>query len=509
MRGMRGSERDRLGRSGNGTGHGGWIAASLGLVTLAWGVASYRLRNAYPFLDEGGYLECARLLTDGQLPYLHYHETHMPGIILSTAAFFWLLGTSLETARFEMFCVNTALLFSTYGLARKFCAPAAALAAVVLLALCTLAGPFRGFTLLNEPFVALLAVACAWLLLCYRERERRIWLVASGFGFGLALLFKQTYVFLLPGVAVVLWALASERGWARRRTTLDVSVWTVAASLPGLTLFGSTAVMGCCHALVGDTALFFLSSRAVTIFQWIDPGLHPVRYFTPLAAAGVALALDRRRSRLETIFLGVFAAAGCMVAFPRFEFFHVVPALPFVAILVASLPGALADRLGDGTRWDRGVASSVAPCVVVVAVALPLMFGDPMFGRTFDAQRSIAEYVRQRTAEDEPVLVFPAMPAISFFSERPLATRSVTSAHLYLAPQDTRIATQQALIAEIEQSRPPYVVYLEDTNFDGQVVEDWGGLVVEHLNTHYTEEHRYPDVFDGFCGDAAILRRIP
>ena len=76
------------------------------LVLAAHAAVSYALRDSYNFLDEAGYLENGRLWLRGWLPYVHYRDPHMPGIMVSTAAAFQLLGTSLASARALMAAVG-------------------------------------------------------------------------------------------------------------------------------------------------------------------------------------------------------------------------------------------------------------------------------------------------------------------------------------------------------------------------------------------------------------------
>jgi hypothetical protein len=73
----------------------------------------------------------------------------------------------------------------------------------------------------------------------------------------------------------------------------------------------------------------------------------------------------------------------------------------------------------------------------------------------------VARYLRDHTAETDPILVLGPEPQIYFYARR----RAVTG-HLYtyslMEQQKYALRMQQEMIREIEAGQPKYIVYVDD-----------------------------------------------
>jgi len=486
---------------------GAWLC---GLVAVYWGV-SYLLRDSYTFLDEGLYLEQARLALEGVLPYVSYEETHLPGLAAVTALFFRCFGVALSVARLEMFVVGALLIVVTYRLSRHLGSRSDALAAATFTAIFGLSGPYHAFVLTAEPFMALLAVVGAHALIRFAEDGDRRSFVLCALAPGAALLFKQSLWFPLLAVPVFLALRArarSPRGWSGW-IRLPIQWLALAAALPAA-FYAAVAVTGHGGDLVGDTVAFF-PARLAPMAHGIQLDRHFPLHLLPFCAVPVWLALDRAATRSARAVVGLYFVAGVLVAVPRFEFFHLLPALPFVAHALARTCHLAASRRWRGRDVPRRrlVVTGMRGAVALALAALGY-FPPPepvLFARDFDVTRQIAAHVATRSADDDRIFVFPAGPHISFFSRLRPATSHLVSVHLFLEPAATRASAQRELIDELRRDRPQFVVYLAGSRVDGAPVEQWAGQVVEFIEANYVEEARYQGFFPEFCDETIVLRR--
>jgi 4-amino-4-deoxy-L-arabinose transferase-like glycosyltransferase len=481
--------------------------AGVGLVLAAHLAVAWALRDSYNFLDEAGYLENGRQLLQGWVPYVHYRDPHMPGLMVAAAAAFKAMGVHLATARALIAAVNAAVLLSTWWLVRRLDRPAVAWATMLLLAVLTYTSAHRGFLLLIEPFLTLAAVGCFGLLWRFRAQGRRRDLVGSALVFGAALLFKQSYVFLALPAPYLVWRYTRALGRDARRAATDAGLWVACAAIPGALLVLIYAAGGHADRLLADTVLFHLIGPGWSTAVGIHAHLHPWWYFTPYLVLPLSLALDRGMPRDRVLQLWAFLFAGAMVAFPRFEFFHLLPMLPFLAYMAARLLwGVSAERIvaNGQRRRSPGALAAFLAATLVAAAAFGWIgtIGDPQFGRGFERQREVGQWVGEHTPEGGTIFVFPMMPTISFYSGLPLATRNID-----LEPSTLLADDLERVLADLEESRPLYVVYMPGARFDDEPVEDWGQGVIRYLEDHYEEQWRAHEVFPGYCDTAIVMRR--
>jgi endo-1,4-beta-D-glucanase Y len=197
------------------------VALSLGsdapmlLALVALGLVSHGLNMfQYPSFnsldDEGIYASQAwAILREGQLsPYTYVYD-HVPGGWILVAAWMALtggphaFGSAIDSGRVLMLVLHVASLVMVYRLARKLgCGVAVAGLAGFLFTVSPLALPYQRRLLLDNImlFWALLSLD---LLLDGWGRLSRVTL--SGACFGIAMLTKETAVFLLPAMLYIAW----------------------------------------------------------------------------------------------------------------------------------------------------------------------------------------------------------------------------------------------------------------------------------------------------------------
>lgn len=191
----------------------GEVILMLGLMLVGLVMQSINMFN-YPALnrfdDEGIYMSQAwAVLRQGQLaPYTYFYD-HAPSGWLLLAG--WLgisggpftFGNALDSGRMFMLLLHLAMIPLLYQLARKFgCHPAIAAFATLLFSVSPLAIFYQRLVLLDNIMMFWLLLSLN-LLLDGRGRLSRVGF--SGLCFGVAILSKETAVFLLPALLFIVW----------------------------------------------------------------------------------------------------------------------------------------------------------------------------------------------------------------------------------------------------------------------------------------------------------------
>jgi 4-amino-4-deoxy-L-arabinose transferase-like glycosyltransferase len=180
----------------------------IGLV--AHGLNMFEIPSFTWLDDEGTYVaEAWAIVRTGQLAHYTYMYGHVPGGWILLAGLMLITGgpraldMPVDTGRLLMLILHVAMVPLLYRLARKLgCGPPAAALAVFIFSVSPLAIFYQRIFLLDNVMLFWTLVSFD-LLLNGEGRLSRFAL--SGLGFGLALLTKETDVFLVPVVLYMVW----------------------------------------------------------------------------------------------------------------------------------------------------------------------------------------------------------------------------------------------------------------------------------------------------------------
>ncbi len=189
----------------------GWALLALGLIAfVAW--SAMHLGFFAWSIDEGMYLQRARMWSAGFALYEDIWFNHPPGMVLLLRAVFERYGESVETGRMVAVAFGCVGLAAVVLIGRELAGWTAGLLAGVALVLSPL---FLG---LSRAIMTTLPALCMatfalWLALRYRATRRKTWLLASGvaFGLGLTVKFIGAPMIVPIGLAIV-WPKGAGRG---------------------------------------------------------------------------------------------------------------------------------------------------------------------------------------------------------------------------------------------------------------------------------------------------------
>jgi len=466
----------------------GWILVLMSARKLAYGVHAPLI----PF-DDGILLTGSMLVADGHVPYRDFYSCYGPGIFLTIAALWKVVGASALAARGLGCALQLAIAALSGSLAgrltgRRFSALAAGLVAVWLSMLAP--SPYAWLAALA---LALAAASCLCAAVSAPSRGR--WL-AAGALLGMTGWYRPDFTAYL---AVALLAAATIARLAprepRRRSWRDL----LAASSPALLglLAASLPVWGPTIWLSGAQPLYDLFIDQLRIrparvlpgpplFESVntgtlvlpaflarpDAGAFAVACAGPLLAALLAVAGRRLgvASPTAAVVVGAIAAAVMPQMLGRSDLTHCLYTVAPALVLVAGCAQALV-RLGAASCL---AASCLVACAFLPARDLkPALPGSPLFStRAFPRYGGIPEqdpgllavarFLSENTSPDETIFV-----GLSDHTRTPLsylllyfvADRRGGTRYLQFEPNLTnREDVQRRMVADLEAHRTRWAV---------------------------------------------------
>ena len=431
--------------------------AALLLVIVLFSWIRFRLRDMPLERDEGEYAYAGQLLLQGIPPYQLAYNMKLPGTYAAYAGIFMLFGQSAEAVHMGLILVNAATILLVALLGRRLYGATGGLAAGTCYALLSTSPTVLGFAAHATHFVALAAVAGALLLL--EPEGKSTWLIlASGVCMGTAMVMKQ------PGAAFI--AFGGVYLLVKRPRILPV--YLAGAALP----FGLTCLL-LWRAGVFEKFWFWtvsyakqygsitsLSDGLLLLLGTLPQVIGPSFLLWALAAMGAYKLARARRSFFSLSLLAFSFAAVCAGMYFRNHYF--VMMLPAVSLLAgASLANATVTHFRTVLAiFAAGVGLSVFLQRDYLFVLNPAQASDSTYhGNPFPEAQRLASYLREHSSSDARIAVLGSEPEIYFYSGLHSATGYIYTYPL-MEPQQYALRMQQEMIAEIEQTRPEYLVFV-------------------------------------------------
>ena len=458
-----------------------WILVALILLFIA--LIRIRLLEFPLERDEGEYAYAGQLILQGVPPYQLAYNMKLPGTYAAYALILALFGQTHTAVHWGLLLVNAATIVLVYLLGARLFGRVAGVAACASYALLSASQSVLGLAGHATHFVVLPALAGLLLLLKGVESEH-VWnFFWSGLLVGAAFIMKQ------PGVVFMLFAglfflytewRRSPFGW--RGLLARGSALMLGAVLP----FGIT-----CLVLYrsGVFARFWFwtfsygreyASRlsladGFRVFLKNAPEvIGPSLWIWLLAAAGITAFGWRSDVRIHAPFvIGLFLFSFLGVC-PGFYFrqHYFILMLPAAALLAGLAVSAAREHLAQRPAL---VSWRAAPAVLFLAVlgytvleqkelffqldprtACRLTYGANPFPESLE----IAKYLKDHSTANAQSAVIGSEPQIYFYSGRRSATGYIYTYGL-MEEQRYALRMQKEMIAEIEQSRPEYLVFVD------------------------------------------------
>lgn len=458
------------------------IWALTGLAVLIAVYARLRLSGMALERDEGEYAYMGQLLLKGIPAYQDAYNMKLPGTNYMYAFLMALFGQTKTGIHVGLLLVNLATVAMLYFIGKKLASPpVGAIAAGSYALLSVLPGTF-GFSAHATHFVVFFGLA-GFLMLLEAFSRPRTWVGVAGAGifFGLAFLMKQHALFWMLFGALLVGHLARKQHIGSKRTGACLLLYGACALLPYAWTVAAALASGNFERFwywtvkyAGAYSGINTASQAIDLFVL---NFNLVRrgagLFWLLATLALGFLLSSRKALPNRWPVVLFACCSLLSIAPGFYFrnHYFILLLPAVSLLAALALDALWMRLTRaGIPFLRGVPTVLFAFMLFNGVVLHtgFLFRDPVetvctnaFGRgnPFMESEEIARFIRENSNPDDRIAVIGSEPQIYFYSQRKSGTGL-----MYMYPlvenQSYSRQMQQQMIAEIEHSKPRFLLYV-------------------------------------------------
>jgi hypothetical protein len=492
------------------------------LVILFVSFIRFRLLDIPLERDEGEYAYAGQLILQGIPPYELAYNLKLPGTYYAYALGMAASGQTIAGVHLMLIMVNSLAIVFVFLLGRKLFGATAGVVACASYGVLSVSPAVMGMAAHANHFVVLFAVPATWLLWKAGESNRLAFWFFSGLLYGLAFVMKQQGIcFCLFGWAFLLWQAREVRGlftaqflrrafWFWLGMILPFAGVCVLMAAAGVFArfwfwtftYAGTYVTG--ESLRGGWDLFC----AYFGKKWfIYAG------FFALAIAGLLAACrqeDTRRRKHFVLGFLLFSFLGTATGlyFREHYFILSLPALAVVVgLAVVSLQRAL-DGMALMKRFSGAVPLALFAAVLGgnIFYQRQLLFQWPANWvcqtiyrlDPFTEAPALAGYIRDHSAADARVAVVGSEPEIYFYAQRRSATGYIYT-YALMEPQPYAQTMQRDMMAEIESSRPEFLVWVGyDNSWNARPSSD---RAVFDWFTRYSNE--FYDKIGVVNGDAA------
>jgi MFS family permease len=460
------------------------LSRTIALIFILGFAAFVRLRLLdFPLeRDEGEYAYTGQLMLQGIPPYQLSYNMKLPGTYAAYAVIMALFGQTTRGIHLGLILVNSATILLVYFLGKRLFGPICGMVAAASFALFSLSYSVLGLAAHATHFVTLFGVAGALSIWHALEKERDQLLFWSGVLLGFAFLMKQQGLFFCAfGGAMLLWYELRRRPLQPRRLFARSALFASGAFLPLAIACAALAAAGVFARFWFWTFSYANQYASLTPLRrgWANflaefavlwdaaPGIWI------LAGAGLVFILLRRKSVFPIVFtvalLGASLATACPGLYFRQHYF--IPFLPALGILTGAAIQIGFDEI-EHRQWKK--TWLLLPLVLFLAAAADTIMRHRILffsispdeaaraiyrENPFPEAREIGRYIREHSAPDSRLAVLGSEPEIYFYSQRRSATGYIY-AYPLMEPQKYALAMQQEMIAEIEATKPEYVVFV-------------------------------------------------
>ena len=466
-------------------------ALALALLVVANVALHLALLRAAPYLDEGCFASQGWWIRHGALFYRDAWNERGPLIYLISAALFSVAPYRLESVRILALLLSTAQLVLLFAVARRWIGGLWSLAAP---AFYLVWHPFfLGTFYMGEQLDGTLILAAVLALSWESARAPTAGRAAvAGLALSLLGMDKQSGIalFVLLG-AYAAWR-ATREGTGRR----VILAYVLAALPPWLLLFSRYAAAGEVPLLVQGLLFPIREYQVARYARGIEPTV--LRLAAPLFVVLVAEVARRAVRRPPWTGLFLLWLAGTLVLMgPNAFLYH------FLALL---LPASIAFA-----AFLAGAAARRRPAIPALALAALLGLSIAMVAESAQFVRNnldparwgeieaLAATIRARTAEGDPIWVFPHESTLYLFADRRSASR-----YPFLLPWTASPRVLAGVVRDLAAHPPRWIVYtdLSRRTTSGIPVRDYAAPVVKFVESRYA-------VAGMTRSGLVLLRRLP
>jgi len=430
--------------------------------------------------DEGEFAYMGQLMLRGIPPYQMAYNMKLPGIYAAYALIMAVFGQTASGIHLGLLLVNSATTLLVFLLAKRLCDTFAGLIAGASFAVLSINPMVLGPSAHATQFILLPALGGILVLLTAMKSEKTHYFFWSGLLLGLSFIMKQQGIFFII-FSVLYFSIMrfTKTKTASGRFALQMRLLLYGAITPLVVTWVVLYISGVFETFWFWTVTY--ASRYGTQESFTD-GLKLLRHqgakvmggspvLWGVSSAGLVVLFLDRRAKTTLLFTGGFLLFSFLSVCPGLYFreHYFVLMLPAAAILIGVAMSFLCRCVSRVKAWPQlqvlitvlflsAVFSDIYPLREFFFYLPPSQACRYMYGfNPFPESMEIAQYIKNHTKLSDRIAVFGSEPQIYFYSQRLSATGYVyTYPLMEHHPYVSRM--QQAMIKEIEQTKPAYLV---------------------------------------------------
>ncbi len=456
-----------------------WVA--LGIVILCTTLIRFHLLNIPFERDEGEYAYIARLMQRGIAPFTEAYTMKLPGTSAMYAMFMAIFGTSNTGIHAGVMVMGIATIVFLFLAFRKLFNSTVALFAASVFGIMSVSPTVLGFAAHATHFIIFFVAVALFFLSRYYERQTLWRAFLIGLMFGLAFMMKQQAVFFIVfgGIAIILCGVF-ERPIKWKPLLFQTLMYSAAAVIPYVILVIFLKSAGAFDKFWFWTITYAgkyagglsLAEGSKEFVRRFTPMLKEFTIFWILFFAGIVLTFFTRFTLKQKLFIVLFCLFAFLTVVPGFYFrrHYFIVFLPAIGLLGGVALYFLTTLLNRNSKSSFiAVLPFLVFCIAgIVAVSAnkdyyfnfsPAQIAKQQYGNNpFNESLQIADYIRKNSSDTARIAVIGSEPEIPFYADRLSA-----SGYIYTYPlveiQPFNQQMQEEMIAEIEKSKPEFMVY--------------------------------------------------
>jgi hypothetical protein len=464
-----------------------FIYSLLGITILFVLIARIHLLPFPLERDEGEYAYMGKLILDGHPPYTLAYNMKLPGTAYMYAVFMLIFGKSVVGIHLGFTCISIISIFLIYLVALNIVSKIGAFIASASFGLMATASHMFGQAAHATHFVIFFSLLAIYFLFRIYSSRKNILLkyLLSGFFFSLSFICKQPglfFVFFGLSVIIVKEVRVKPVGSLVRHLLLFISGFV----LPVLILILYLLVFGDFEKFwfwtVKYLSEYTTQVPASIAFQRFKEGLDSVTAgyslvgYTALwitSLAGIPFVFISKEPVQKKILLLSFLFFSFLTIVPGLYFrcHYFITLLPAAGILIAVLfdylNSILLHKSGSANyKFLTLIIFFILACSGVIADKNFLLKTDPLTGckhlyrsNPFAESVAIGEFLKNNSEKNDKIAIMGSEPQIYFYADRYAATGYIYTYNL-MEIHPYALAMQKEMAAEIEKSKPKYLLYV-------------------------------------------------
>jgi len=474
--------------------------------------------------DEGEYALMGQLILKGIPPYEMAYNMKLPGTYYLYAAIMSLFGQSTIGIHIGLLLFNLTGIILLFILGKKLGNSVLGVMAAVGFGFLSLMPNHLGFaahaTQLMVPFI-LGGFLC---LLQYEKQRSIVYLLVSGFLFGIAFIIKQHALFLLLfGLVSLILIEWKNKPVNYRLLSIHVILMGAAMVLPYV-LVVLTAIMNgtfdsfwhWTYEYAGEYISISTMEEIISNFsRELYSATFGVKWLWIWGALGIIALFFSKTMRPYRWIVFLFILSSWATVIPGFYFrpHYFVLFLPALGLLVGITIVFIQELLlKQGRGWllaipfilfGLGMRYTIGMYTQYLFLRSPIQLCDVVYlnENPFSISMDIADYIKEHTTESDTIAVIGSEPQIYFYSNRLPATGFIYTYPL-AETQPYSAEMQKEMIAEIERVKPKYVVLVNSTFSWGKSFDTVKNLLDWYLK--FIQQYETVGVIDLNPGEPAV-----